>query len=440
MDALTLHRLHFALTATFHYIFPQITMGLALLIVVLKTLALRTGDPLYDSGARFWARIFGVTFALGVVTGIPMEFQFGTNWSRFSRAAGGVIGQTLAMEGVYSFFLESTFLGLLLYGENKLGRIGHWLAAVAVFAGSWLSGFFIIATDAWMQHPVGHRIGPNGEILLDSIAALLTNEWAWWQYAHNMVGAVITGAFLMASIGAFYLLSGRDEAHGRAFVRIGVTAAFAASLLAALTGDGQGKLVAEHQPATLAAMEALFETREGAPMAILGQPDPERRRLDNPFTIPGMLSFATWRRWEAEVKGLDRFPRDQWPDNIPLLYYSFHIMVGLGTIFLAVGALASIQLWRGRLYRSKPLLWVLMLMLPFPLIANTAGWTTAELGRQPWLIYGLMRTADGASMNVSSGNALFSLIGFMGLYLLLGVLYLFLIWREIDHGPRGVHA
>jgi cytochrome d ubiquinol oxidase subunit I len=443
MDALTLHRLHFAFTATFHYIFPQITMGLALLIVVLKTLALRAPDEAaaahYNLGARFWAKIFGVTFAAGVVTGIPMEFQFGTNWSRFSRAAGGVIGQTLAMEGVYSFFLESTFLGLLLYGENRLGRIGHWLAAVAVFAGSWLSGYFIICTNAWMQHPVGHRIGPNGEILLDSVVALLTNPWAIWQYAHNMLGSVVTASFLMASVGAFYLLSGRAIAQARTYLRIGVTAAFASSLLVALTGDAQGKMVAGHQPATLAAMEALFETQGGAPMAILGQPDPERRRLDNPLTIPGMLSFITWRRWDAEVKGLDQFPRDQWPDNIPLLYYSFHIMVGLGTIFLAVSGLSLLQLWRRRLFDTRALLWTLMLMLPFPIIANTAGWTTAEVGRQPWLIYGLMRTSEGASMNVSSGNALFTLIGFMGLYMLLGILYLFLVWREIDHGPEGVH-
>ncbi|MEZ5404422.1 MAG: cytochrome ubiquinol oxidase subunit I [Bryobacteraceae bacterium] len=437
MDALTLHRLHFAFTATFHYIFPQITMGMALLILVLKTLALRGGDEHYNDAARFWARIFGITFAAGVVTGIPMEFQFGTNWSRFSRAAGGVIGQTLAMEGVYSFFLESTFLGLLLYGEKKLGRIGHWFAALAVFLGSWLSGYFIICTDAWMQHPVGHRIGANGEILLDSVGALLTNPWAIWQYAHNMIGAVVTGSFLMASIGAFYLLSNRDVRHARTYVSVGVVAAFAASMLAALTGDGQGKMVAEHQPATLAAMEALFETQQGAPMAILGQPDPERRRIDNPLTIPGMLSFATWRRWEAEVQGLDKFPRDQWPDNIPLLYYSFHIMVGLGTFFIAVSGLSLVQLLRRRLHETKALLWALMLMLPFPIIANTAGWTTAELGRQPWLIYGLMRTKDGASMNVSAGNTLFTLIGFMGMYLLLGILYLFLVWREIDHGPEA---
>src|SRR5690349_10205964 len=201
-EALNVHRLQFAFTITFHYLFPQLTMGLALLLVYLKTLALCTGDEHYNRSARFWARIFGINFALGVVTGIPMEFQFGTNWAEFSRSAGNVIGQTLAMEGVFSFFLESTFLGLFLFGERRLGPVGHWLSAVLVFVGSWLSGFFIIATDAWMQHPVGHEVLPGGVIVLRSLGALLTNPWALWQYPHNMNGAVLTGCFVMAGVGA----------------------------------------------------------------------------------------------------------------------------------------------------------------------------------------------------------------------------------------------
>src|ERR1700726_774790 len=218
-QALGIHRLHFAFTITFHYIFPQLTMGLALLLVYLKTKFLRTGDEHYNRAARFWARIFGINFALGVVTGIPMEFQFGTNWAAFSKAAGGVIGQTLAMEGVFSFFLESSFLGLFLFGEKKLGRIGHWISAFLVFIGSWLSGYFIVATDAWMQHPTGYRLGINGEIQLSNFWGLLLNKWALWQYAHTMLGAVQTGCFVMAGVGAFYLLTHRDEAYGRTFVK-----------------------------------------------------------------------------------------------------------------------------------------------------------------------------------------------------------------------------
>jgi cytochrome d ubiquinol oxidase subunit I len=434
--ALAVHRLHFAFTITFHYLFPQLTMGLALLIVILKTAALKTGDERYHQAARFWVKIFAVNFAMGVVTGIPMEFQFGTNWARFSRSTGGVIGQTLAMEGVFSFFLESTFLGLFVYGEKRLSPALHWLSAFLVFVGSWLSGFFIIATDAWMQHPVGYKIGAGDDILLDSFWALILNPWILWQYLHNMFAAVVTASFVMASIGAFYLLSGRWQDHARIFVRTGVIAGTIAVLaLIFPTGDGQGRMLAEYQPVTLAAMEGLFESAAGAPVVLVGQPDTDNLRLDNPLLVPNALSFLTYHRWEAEVKGLKEFPRDQWPDNIPLLYYSYHIMVGLGTLLIVLMLFCSWSLRRGRLYQSRPLLWALMLALPFPYIATTAGWMTAELGRQPWLVYGLMRTSQGVSPRVSAGNGLFTLIGFMGLYLLLGILFLFLVHREIEHGP-----
>jgi cytochrome d ubiquinol oxidase subunit I len=436
VDALTVHRLHFAFTVTFHYLFPQLTMGLALLLVILKTMALFRKDERYDVAARFWAKIFAINFAIGVVTGIPMEFQFGTNWAEFSRAAGNVIGQTLAMEGVFSFFLESTFLGLFLFGERRLGPVGHWLSAVLVFVGSWLSGFFIIATDAWMQHPVGHEVLPGGAVALRSFWALLLNPWGLWQYAHNMNGALLTGCFVVAGIGAFYLITGKHAEQARLFLRVAVIVGAIASVVQLYpTGDGQGRMVALHQPTTLAAMEGLFHSEEGAPLALIGQPDIDRQRLDNPIVIPRMLSFLTYQRWHAHVQGLDAVPKEDWPDNIPLVYFAYHIMVGLGTFFIAIFCGAAFLLWRGLLYRSRWMLWILMLCIPFPYIANTAGWITAEVGRQPWLVYGLMRTAHGYSTNVSSGNGLFTLIGFMGLYLVLGILFLFLVTREITHGP-----
>jgi cytochrome bd ubiquinol oxidase subunit I len=436
-SALDVHRLHFAFTITFHYLFPQLTMGLALLIVILKTIALGTGDEHYNRSARFWAKIFGINFALGVVTGIPMEFQFGTNWAEFSKTAGGVIGQTLAMEGIFSFFLESSFLGLFLYGEKRLGRVGHWLAAVLVFIGSWLSGYFIIATDAWMQHPMGYRVFPDGQIGLASFWGLLLNPWALGQYAHNMLGAVQTGCFVMAAIGSFYLLARRNLVYGRTFVRVAVVVGVIAAVLQLTpTGDIQGKMVAQHQPATLAAMEGLFVSQEGAPLAILGQPDVQKRKLDNPLEVPSMLSFLTYRKWSAHVRGLDSFPEDEWPDTIELLYYSYHVMVGLGTIFIAVMGLAALLLWHKRLFEARWMLWLLMLSAPLPYIANTAGWMTAELGRQPWLIYGMMRTAHGISPRVDAGNVWFTLLGFMGMYTVLAILWLFLIYREVELGPE----
>jgi len=412
-------------------------MGLALLLVVLKTLALRTGNEHYNQAARFWAGIFAINFAMGVVTGIPMEFQFGTNWARFSKAAGGVIGQTLAMEGMFSFFLESTFLGLFVYGEKRLGPRVHWFSAVCVFLGSWLSGYFIIATDAWMQHPVGYDIGPDGAITLSSIAGLLTNPWILWQYTHNMLASVVTASFVMSAVGAYYILSRSSVAFGQTFVRIGVISGAIATLLVAFpTGDQQGRMVALNQPVTLAAMEGLFNAENGAPLALIGQPDTDHMRLDNAIEVPNMLSFLTYRRWKAQMKGLSDFPRDQWPDNIPLLYFSYHIMVGLGTLLIAVMALSAILLKFDRLYGNRTMLWVLMLAFPFPYISTTAGWMTAEIGRQPWLIYGLLRTSAGTSPGVSEGSAVFTLLGFLGLYLVLGVLFLFLILRELERGPE----
>jgi cytochrome d ubiquinol oxidase subunit I len=410
-------------------------MGLAPLIVVLKGLALRYNDEIYNQAARFWARIFGINFVLGVVTGIPMEFQFGTNWSHFSRFAGGVIGQTLAMEGMFAFFLESAFLGLFLFGEKRLSPRAHWWSAVALFVGSWLSGYFIIATDAWMQYPVGYERAADGSIQLSSLWKLVLNPWAEWQYAHNMSGAAITGAFVMASIGAFYLLWGKYEEYGRIFVKVGVVAGCLFSILQVFpTGDQQGQMVFRHQPPTLAAMEGLFTEQAGAPIVLIGQPNVDEGKIDNPIIIPGALGFLTYRRWGARMQGLDAFPAFR-PQNITLLYYSYHIMVGLGTIFIAIMVLSALLLWRGKLFQARWMLWILLLSLPFPYIANTTGWMTAELGRQPWLVYGLMLTADGYSKTVSAGNGMFTLLGFMGMYTFLGILFLFLVRREIERGP-----
>jgi cytochrome bd ubiquinol oxidase subunit I len=435
-SALAVDRLQFAFTITFHYLFPQLTMGLALLIVVLQTISLRTGDERYTKAARFWGAIFGINFAIGVVTGIPMEFQFGTNWARFSRYAGGIIGQTLAMEGMFAFFLESTFLGLFLYARDRLGPRAHWASAVAVWLGSWLSGYFIVATNAWMQHPVGYEIGPDGAPQLTSFWALMLNPWATWEYLHTMAGAVQTGAVVMAAVGAFYVLARRTSEYGSLFLRVAVpVGCLAAALQLYPTGDTQGLLISRDQPETLAAMEALFASGPAAPLVIIGQPNMTDRRLDNPILVPGMLSVLTYRRWNAEVRGLDAFPRDRLPDNIPLLYYAYHIMVGLGTVLIAAFGIAAWKLWRGSLMASPAMLWVLMLMAPAPYIANTAGWITAEIGRQPWIVYGLMRTGSGFSPTVSAGNGLFTLLGFLGMYSLLSILFIFMILRELDHGP-----
>lgn len=437
MSAELIHRLHFAFTITFHYLFPQLTMGLALLIVVIKTFALRTGSPEWDRASQFWGHIFGINFVFGVVTGIPMEFEFGTNWARFSRVSGGVIGQPLAMEGVFSFFLESAFLGLFLYGGNRLSRRMHWFSAVMVFLGSWLSGFFIIVTDAWMQHPVAYSM-INGHYEVLSFWQQLLNPWGLLQYLHNMTGAVITGSFVMAAAGAFYLLEGRKNEFGRIFLKVGVIVGLIASILIIFpTGDLHGKYVAHHQPAAIAGMEGVFHTEAGAGLVLMGQLNPETGQIDNPIVINDVLSFLIYGTTKAEVTGLDRIPQDQWPTALPLLYYSYHIMAGLGTWFMALMVVSAFLLWRGKLFMNRGVLWALLVSFPLPYIANTAGWMTAELGRQPWLIYGLMRTSDGYSQTVLAGNGLFTLLGFMGLYTLLGLLFTILMYREISQGPES---
>jgi cytochrome d ubiquinol oxidase subunit I len=438
MDAVAWNRFQFGFTITYHYLFPQLTMGLAFLILVFKVLALRRRDERYNEAARFWARVFGINFAVGVVTGIPMEFQFGTNWSRFSNFAGGVIGLTLAMEGMFAFFAESAFLGLFLFGEKRLGPKGHLAATVMLFLGSWLSGYFIITTNAFMQHPVGYSVGREGALQLADFWTYLLNPWALIQYAHNMSASVVTAAFVVSSVGAFYTLLERHREHAALFLKVGVTTGLIFSVIQAFpTGDAQAKMIGRHQPPTLAAMEGKFETQEGADIALIGQPDVRRQRLENPIVLPKVLSFLAYGSFGAKVEGLNAFPKDRWPDNIELLYYAFHIMVGLGTLFILLMAAAAFLNWRGRLVHSKPLLWVLMLAFPFPYIATTMGWMTAELGRQPWLVYGLQRTLQGTSEHVASGNIAFSTLGFLGLYFVVGILFLYLISRVIGQGPRS---
>jgi len=447
----TVDRLQFSLTVTFHYLFPILTMGLALMMAWLKSVSFfgrekhrfppfrKTDEEReqYENAARFWAKIFAVNFAVGVVTGIPLEFQFGTNWAKFSNYAGGVIGQTLAMEGVFAFFAESIFLGIFLAGRGRVSPAVHWLSAIFVFVGSWLSGFFIIATNAWMQHPVAYS-GSGNKVQLDSFWGLLTNPWVGWQYAHNMSGAAITGSFVLAAMGAFYLLLGRHTAFAKISIKVGVVAALIFCILQIFpTGDRAAHNTAHMQPSKFAAMEGLFQTEKGAPLVIIGNPNTENRTLESTLAMPHFLSFLTSRNWNEELAGLDQIPTDRWPDSVPLVYYAYHIMVGLGTILVAIAGLAVLLLWRGKLYESKPMLWALMLAFPFTYIANIAGWVTAEAGRQPWLIFGLLRTRNGASPaeSVPAGTGIFTLLGFAGLYLFVGILFLMLIVRIVAKGP-----
>jgi cytochrome d ubiquinol oxidase subunit I len=314
----------------------------------------------------------------------------------------------------------------------------HALSAVVVWFGSWLSGFFIVAADGWMQHPVGYTIARDGTVVLTNIAAVLLSPFAWWQFLHVLTGAVIAGSFIVAGVGAFYLLAERHHDIARLFLRWGIVAALVFSALAIFpTGDRNGANVTTYQPAKLAAMEGLFRSELGAPLAIIGMPDTNHERLIDPILVPGVLSFLAYGNFHASVKGLSAYPRDVWPP-VSLTYYAYHVMVGLGTIFLGIAALGVLLLWRGWLFSHRWFWWIVMLAMPFPYIANEAGWVSAEVGRQPWIVYGLMRTAQGAATNVVAGETIFTLIGFVGMYFLLGTLYLFIVLREIGNGPEAM--
>jgi cytochrome d ubiquinol oxidase subunit I len=436
-DALLYSRLQFAFTITYHYLFPQLTMGLALIIVVYKGLSLKTNQLIFNDSAKFWAKIFAVNFGMGVVTGIPMEFQFGTNWAQFSEHTGNIIGQTLAMEGMFSFFLESSFLGLFLFGEKLLGKKLHFMAAFLIFVGSWASGYLIIATHSWMQNPVGHEILANGKFVLKNFSDLFSNPWLLPSFFHNQMASLVTTSFVIGGTGAFYLLVKKHNQYGMLFLKTAIiTGAISTLSLAFPTGDLLAQQVAKNQPITLAAMEGLFDAEEGAPIVLIGQPNMVTQRLDNKIEVPKLLSFLTYQRWNAEIKGLNDFPKEEWPTNIPGLYYSYHIMVGLGTVFIGIMLLGVWYLWRKKLEVQRWFLWVLLFAIPFPYIANTAGWYTSELGRQPYLVYGLFKTADGVSENVSAGNSLFTLLGFVGLYLVLGFIMLILVGKIVHKGPE----
>jgi cytochrome d ubiquinol oxidase subunit I len=428
-------RLQFAFTIMFHYLFPITTMGLAPFVAWYTWRAARTRDDGLAKAASFWTKIFTINFAIGVVTGIPMEFQFGTNWAAFSAKAGSVIGQPLAMEGVFAFFLESVFLGALLYKRREVpGRLAT-LSATMVWLGSWLSGYFIVATDAWMQHPVGYAVRADGRIEMASLWAVLMSPFAWWQFLHVACGAMVAGGFIVAGIGAYYLLSAREDRLARDFVRRGVIVAAIFSALAIFpTGDRNSANVTSYQPVKLAAMEGLFASEPDAPLALIGMPDVSNRKLIDPVDVPDILSFLAYGNFRANVRGLSAYAPQLWPP-VELTYYAYHVMVGLGTIFVTLAFLAAALLWRERLFGVRAMLWALMLAMPFPYVANEAGWVTTEVGRQPWLVYGLMRTSEGISPNVVAGEAVFTLIGFLGMYFLLGVLFLYLTLREIAAGP-----
>lgn len=472
MDVVLLSRIQFALTIMFHYIFPTLTIGMGVVMVYLEAMYLRTKDPLYETAARFWTRIFALNFAIGVATGIVMEFEFGTNWAVYSRFVGDVFGSALAAEGLFAFFLESGFLAVLVFGWDRVSPKFHFFATLMVSLGSMFSAVWIVIANSWQQTPLGHEIVQmtrngepwfiNGEPVMRAqivdFWAMVFNPSSLNRLSHTLIGCFIMGGFFVMSISAYYLLKNRHQEFARRSFTGGLLFATIFSIGAAVSGDFNADMVAEHQPAKLAAMEGHFKTGPGA-LSIIGWPDAENETVHFNVAVPGGLSVLLHGDPQAEVLGLDAFRPDDRPP-VMLTYLCYHLMVGLGVFMIVLTLYASWLRWRGKLFEKRWLLWVFVFAVAAPAIANQVGWISAEVGRQPWVVHPRMvldeqgqptrdaqgyiqyrreeglRTSDAVSEAVKAEQVLGSIIMFGLIYLLLGGVWIFVLNHKIQIGPE----
>jgi cytochrome d ubiquinol oxidase subunit I len=438
MDVVLLARLQFAITIAFHYIFPPLSIGLSLFLVLVEAVYLRTRNPLYRQLARFWVRIFGLTFALGVATGVVMEFEFGTNWAHYSRFVGDIFGSVLAAEGIFAFFLESGFLALLLFGWDKVGPRLHFFSTLMVCLGAHFSAVWIVVAGSWMQTPAGYHLVTEAGRTRAEITdywAMIFNPSAMIRLQHTLLGAWQAGAFLVISVSAWYLLRRRHQTFALASMRLALALALVASLLTLVSGHDSAKVVADHQPAKLAAMEGHFAENTPADMYLAGWVDQASGRTRGiRLPIPGMLGLLTYGDANRPIQGLNAFaPGDRPP--VQIVFQAFHLMVIIGMSLIALSLVGILYAWRGRLAETRWLLWLLIFSVLGPQLANQLGWIVAEVGRQPWIVYGLMRTSAGVSEVVRAPHIVASLALFGALYLLLFALFIFLLDRKIKHGP-----
>ena len=441
MDVAILSRLQFALTAAFHYIYPPLSIGLGLILVIMEGLYLKTKNPLYHQMTRFWVRVFGLIFAIGVATGIVLEFEFGTNWSNYSRFVGDVFGSALAAEGIFAFFLESGFLAILLFGWNKVKPGIHFLSTVMVMLGAHFSALWIIVANSWMQTPAGHVIVNEG----GRIRAEISDFWEFVfnpstidRLSHTIMGAWQAGAWLVISVGAYYLLKKRHQDFAKASMKIALGVALIASLLQLATGHSSALGVAEHQPIKLAAFEGHYPASEPATMYLFGWVNEKKEKVQFGIGIPGMLSFMVHGDMKAPVTGLRTVPpQDRPPVN--LTFQTYHIMIAIGMLLILLSIIGIFLAWKGGLFNMKWLLWIFVFSVLGPQVANQFGWATAEVGRQPWIIYNIMRTSEGLSPTVETGHVVFSIIGFTLVYILLFITFIFLLNHKIKHGPIENH-
>ena len=437
MEVEILARLQFAFTVAFHYIYPPLSIGLGLVMVFMEGMFLRTKDPDYERLARFWTKIFALTFGIGVATGIVMEFEFGTNWATYSRYVGDIFGSALAAEGIFAFALESGFLGVLLFGWNRVSPKVHFIATLGVWLGSMFSAVWIVVANSWQQTPAGYHIVGEGMYSRAEITdfwAMVFNPSSVDRLTHVWIGAFLAGAFLILSVHAYYLLKGRHVQISKKAFRIALVVATLSSLSQLFTGHKSAEGVAENQPAKLAALEGHFDSLAVADMYLFGWVDKKREEVWG-LKIPGGLSFLIHHDWKTPVTGINAFSENERPTALNAIFQFYHLMVAIGIALIVLTLYASFQWWRGKLFDQKWLLWVFVFAVILPQVANQVGWYAAEMGRQPWVVYGLLRTSDALSKVVTANQVLFSLILFTVIYSLLFMLFIYLLNKKIKNGP-----
>ena len=438
MDAEILARIQFAFTIAFHYIFPPLSIGLGVILVIMEGTYLKTKNPIYERMTKFWVKVFALTFAVGVASGIVMEFEFGTNWATYSRYVGDVFGSALAAEGIFAFFLESGFLAILVFGWDKVSPKMHFFSTIMVSFGSMFSAVWIVVANSWQQTPAGYHIVGEGMAARAEITdfwAMVFNPSSVDRLSHTLSGAWLAGAFLVISISAWYLLKGRHIDFAKRSMKIGLSLAIFASLFQLFTGHSSAVGVSENQPAKLAAFEAQYETESNAPLYLFGWVDDDNQEVRFGIALPGMLSYLIAGDTERVVTGLNEFKKEDRPP-VNVVFQLYHLMVAIGFGLIGISLLGAFFWWRGKLFETKWLLWAFVFAVLGPQIANQVGWFAAEIGRQPWIVYNLLRTSDALSQAVSSGQIIFSLILFIVIYSLLFVLFIYLLNEKIKHGPE----
>ncbi len=437
MNVEILARIQFAFTIAFHYIYPPLSIGIGLIMVIFEGLYLKTGKNEYEILTRFWLKIFAITFGIGVATGIIMEFEFGTNWAVYSRYVGDIFGSALAAEGLFAFGLESTFLGILIFGWNRVSHKVHFISTIGVFFGSMFSAVWIVVANSWQQTPAGYHIvgeGFNARAEVTDFWAMVFNPSSVDRIIHVWQGAFLAGAFMVLSVHAYYIRKGKYIELSKKAFKIALVVATVVSFTQLISGHSSADGVAVNQPAKLAAMEGHYEKSAPADLYLFGWVDKKKQEVKG-LGVPGGLSFLVHQDFKAPIKGLNAFPKEDQPSQVNAVFQFYHIMISIGMFLIAISFYACFLWWKGKLFETKWIMWIFSFSVLLPQIANQAGWFAAEMGRQPWIVYGHLRTSEGFSQEVSANQIVFSLILFLAVYSLLFLLFLYSLNKKIKHGP-----